>query len=117
MLVEEALHVEPLPEVERVAVAEEQAPNGYRAPVAGDLDAPLREGRIEKAQDVELVGDETRVGEEARGEATVSVAHVERDDCLAGETKMRWAWTLARRGAWLRRTPAPASRPSPDLAA
>jgi hypothetical protein len=51
-----------------------------RSPVAGHLDATLREGGVEQTQDVKLVGDEACVRKRAAREALVGVAHVERDE-------------------------------------
>src|SRR5262245_28497090 len=80
VLFEEAVDLQLFPEVESMAVAEQESTDGHRAAVAGDLDAPLRERGGEQTQDVELVGDEASVWEEALGEALVRVAHIERDE-------------------------------------
>jgi hypothetical protein len=79
VLIEKALHVEPLPKVQAVAVAQKQTANGHRTPVAGDFDATLGQGGVEQPQDMKLVGDQASVGESASREALVGIAHVERD--------------------------------------
>jgi hypothetical protein len=74
------MKVQALPKVQSEAVAQQQAADGSRAALAGDLLAAAHERGIEQPKDVEFVGDEASVGEETACETLLDVAHIERDD-------------------------------------
>src|SRR5579872_3185793 len=65
--------------------AEQQTAEHHRLSIAFDEASMAVDGRRQQPEDVELVSDEARVGEEAQGEAAIGVAHVDDDvaDVLA----------------------------------
>jgi hypothetical protein len=80
MLIEPPMNIEALPKVQLESVAQQQPTHAGRAAIARDLFTTAHEGGIEKAKDVEFVGDKSRVGEETARKSLVNVAHVERDE-------------------------------------